>query len=214
MITGSEVAATKPGSDEWTTTYAIGADFCGIFTQDMNDLCRLAFLLTADPARAEQCFVSGLADCSAGNHVFKEWARSWARRAIIRNAVRLVAPRPVSANGLSDHRVSEYVPSEAGDQARLTLPEEMSAVLDLPTFERFIFVMSVLEGYSDQDCALLIGCTRKTMVAARVRAMQQIGRPAEVHGAQPAGAAPQAEGSHNGNSIVEIAIPERLATPA
>jgi hypothetical protein len=35
---------------------------------------------------------------------------------------------------------------------------EIAAVLDLGPFERFVYVMSVLEHYSDQDCSVLLGC--------------------------------------------------------
>src|SRR5258708_762714 len=74
--------------------YASRADFCRIFEEDMSGLYLLSFLLTADRKKAEQCFVSGLEDAADGNLVFKEWARSWARRAILQNAVRVVNPRP------------------------------------------------------------------------------------------------------------------------
>src|ERR1700729_3223426 len=69
------------------TPYASSADFCRIFDEDMNDLYLLSFLLTADRQKAEECFVSGLEDAVEGNPVFKEWARSWAKRKIIENAL-------------------------------------------------------------------------------------------------------------------------------
>jgi hypothetical protein len=34
----------------------------------------LSFLLTADLAKAEECFVSGLEDCIEGTYVFRDWA--------------------------------------------------------------------------------------------------------------------------------------------
>ena len=49
-------------------------------------------VLTADPEKAEQCFVAGLDDSIHGTPVFKEWARSWSKRMIIKNAIRLIAP--------------------------------------------------------------------------------------------------------------------------
>jgi DNA-directed RNA polymerase specialized sigma24 family protein len=47
--------------------------------------------------------------------------------------------------------------------------------------ERFAFVMSFCEGYSDHDCALLLGCMRADVAAARVRALQRIGKPEQIH---------------------------------
>ena len=49
---------------------------------------------TGSHEKAEQCFVAGIEDCAQGSSVSRQWARSWARRVIIRNAVRMIAPRP------------------------------------------------------------------------------------------------------------------------
>lgn len=173
------MATTRLNSEERTTRFTAGADFCRIFMEDMKGLYLLALILTADSAKAEQCFVSGLDDCAAGNQVFKEWARSWARRTIIRNAVRLVAPQPLSANGVPVPPVSNG--AQPAGETRSILQAEISVLFELGSFERFAFVMSVLEGYSDQDCALLLGCTRAAVIAARVQASQQIARDTEVH---------------------------------
>ena len=62
--------------------------------EDMVGLHRLAFLLTADHAKAEQCFVAGLEDSIRGNPVFRQWARAWSKRAIIQNAIKTIAPAP------------------------------------------------------------------------------------------------------------------------
>ena len=94
--------------------YAMRSDFCRIFEKDMNRLYLLSFLLTGDRTIAEQCFVGGLHIAQEGNQVFKEWAESWARRAIIQNATRMMRPRktadttnsmahPSSGNGVTEH---------------------------------------------------------------------------------------------------------------
>jgi DNA-directed RNA polymerase specialized sigma24 family protein len=168
--------------------------------EDMKGLYLLALMLTADPVKAERCFVSGLDDCAAENQVFKEWARSWARRAIIRNAVQLVAPQPLSANGVSVPLVSNRA-QPAGGETRSILQAEISVLFELGSFERFTFIMSVLEGYSDQDCALLLGCTRAAVIAARVRASQQIARDTEVRCAQQADAGSKAGRLRDNNSL-------------
>src|SRR6202011_6293916 len=80
------------------TQYASCADFQKIFEEEMSGLYLLSFLLTADREKAEQCFVSGLEDAVNGNPVFKEWARSWARRVIIQKAVRVIKPWPVEGS--------------------------------------------------------------------------------------------------------------------
>jgi DNA-directed RNA polymerase specialized sigma24 family protein len=154
-----------------TGEYASTADFERIFTEDMSGLYLLSLLLTGDRDRAEECFVAGIGESTKGNRVFKEWARSWARRTIIRSAIRLVGPRersgrttrdPASARGLN------YVP--------LALEAEVYAILELTSLERFVFVMSVLERYSDHDCSILLGCVQRDITAARARALQHLGR--------------------------------------
>jgi DNA-directed RNA polymerase specialized sigma24 family protein len=158
-----------------TTQYATQADFCQVFDQHMNSLYLLSFLLTADREKAEQCFVSGLEDSVEGNKVFREWARSWAGRMIIQNAVKMINPQPIARNsGL------QVVSINSNDKTLPTEPVEIAAVLALPSFDRFVFVMSVLERYSDQDCSVLLGCARRDVIAARTRALRQIGSAAEL----------------------------------
>ena len=190
------------------TVYATGSDFCRIFAEDMKNLYLLSLLLTADQEKAEQCFVSGFGDCSGQNHVFKEWARSWARRAIIQNAIRLIAP---AAQADGPEKPADF----ASHHPQPSVRAELSAVLALRPLERFAFVVSVLEGYRDQQCALLLGCTRKELIAARSRAMQQIAQSADVgrlrRAADVSGtaASPDQRGS-----ILEMAVPASLATSA
>jgi hypothetical protein len=151
--------------------YASSDDFQQIFEEDMSGLYLLSLLLTADRQKAEQCFVSGLEDAVEGNRVFKEWARSWARRAIIQNAVRVINPKSPERN----NRWSSD--SRNGNETKFPTerPVEIGAVLRLEPFERFVYVMSVLERYSDQHCSALLGCARWEVPAARIRALQQIG---------------------------------------
>src|SRR5271163_1925974 len=148
------------------TLYTTSGDFCRVFQEDMNGLYLLSFLLTADREKAEQCFVSGLEDSVNGSPVFKEWARSWARRAISHNAVRVINPRPTDEHAPPSLNSDGKTP--AGEEA------EIAAVLELGPFERFVYVMSVLEHYSDQDCLVLLGCALRDVIAARIRALQQI----------------------------------------
>jgi DNA-directed RNA polymerase specialized sigma24 family protein len=65
----------------------------------------------------------------------------------------------------------------------------LTPVLKLRAFERFVFVMSVLEGYSDQDCSILLGCSRRAVALARIRAAERIAGFAE-SGMSHAGASP------------------------
>jgi hypothetical protein len=143
------------------TQYATCADFCRIFYEETDRLYRLSFLLTADQEKAQHCLVSGLEDSVKGNPVLKESARTWARRTIIQSAVRVIHPRPNE-----EHTVSNF---GRYDKMPASEPPEFVAVLLLDAFERFVYVMSVLEHYSVHDCSLLLGCAQREVVAGRVR---------------------------------------------
>jgi DNA-directed RNA polymerase specialized sigma24 family protein len=144
------------------------ADFCQIFAEHMDSLYLLSLLLTADPEEAEQCFAAGLSDSVEGNPVFREWALSWAKRVIVQRAIQMVQP----ANKKS---------SAGNTQApEVEIAPRLSAIFQLDAFERFVFVMSVLEKYSHQDCSILLGCSRQAVVEARSRALEHLGAAVKI----------------------------------
>jgi hypothetical protein len=149
-----------------STLYASDGDFCRIFAEDMNSLHLLALLLTADSAKAEQCFVRGLEQCGESSRVFKEWAHSWARRRVVQNAIALTVPR-------SERHSNSGTRIENNNST--SLPSELSVILQLGSFDRFVFVMSVLESYSDHECALFLACSRADVATARARALWRLG---------------------------------------
>lgn len=181
--------------------YATVADFKRIFAEDVNSLYLLSLLLTGNPENAEQCFVEGIGESTKGNHVFKEWARSWARRTIIQSAIRLINPRQRSLTATwtaGGARVIDKVP--------IVLQDEVCAILDLAPFDRFVFVMSVLEHYSDNDCSLLLGCTKREIAMARPRAMQRLVSFLGLKDNNRVEADPE--------TAVELTIAQHFATPA
>jgi DNA-directed RNA polymerase specialized sigma24 family protein len=143
--------------------YAPGEDFQRVFTEDLDGLHQLSLLLTGDPEKAEQCFVAGLEDSVKAGAPFKEWAHSWAKRVIIKNAIRAVRPHPGATSS----------PVPASSENRST----MESVPALGDFERFVFVMSVLERYSEQECSVLLGCSLQDVRTARSQALKQLASP-------------------------------------
>jgi DNA-directed RNA polymerase specialized sigma24 family protein len=151
--------------------YATARDFCAIFTAHTDDLYQLAFLLTADHEKAERCFVAGLEESVEENHVFKDWAHSWAKRAILRNAIRELRPDPhASSSALA---LAPYISPVTSNQGMYF---DAGAILALETFERFVFAMSVLEQHSEHECSLLLGCSPRDIREARTRALAQLAR--------------------------------------
>jgi hypothetical protein len=192
------------------TLYTSTEDFCRVFQQDMNGLYLLSFLLTADREKAEQCFVSGFEDSVEGSPVFKEWAGSWARRAIIQNVVRAINPRPKTTAAPN--------PAFATNIGKtVTAPQHsaIDAVLALEPFDRFVYVMTVLERYSDHESAILLSCARRDVLAARIRAVLQLGGTMAAHYNQPAASGsehPALQQRHS--SLFELLFGHRLATSA
>lgn len=144
--------------EERVGTYATAADYCKIFAEEMDSLYLLAFLLTADKDKAEQCFVGGLGDCVERIGVFMEWARSSARLAIVKHAIRMIRPAAEEGKGFF---VSAQWPTTSGTS------NPFAVIVSLCAFERFVFVMSVLEGQSVEECQSLLRCSRQEVVMAR-----------------------------------------------
>src|SRR5437899_1088327 len=46
--------------------------------------------------------------------------------------------------------------------------------VQLEPLERFVFVMSILEGHTPQECSILLNCTKQDVAIAQVRALQQV----------------------------------------
>ena len=147
---------------ERATEYATCKDFREIFTEDMAGLHLLAYLLTADAAKAEECFVAGLEESMQGNQVFKQWARAWSKRAIIQSAVRMMSPELGKSN---------EVPAQPEEMPNNPL---LSLVVRWKPFERFVFVMSVLEGYSVRECSSLLGSRDHDVIATKSEVLQRL----------------------------------------
>lgn len=197
--------ASEKTSSQQLTPYATRTDFCQIFEKDMHSLYLLSYLLTVDQSLAERCFVRGLDDSAKGNPVFKEWAQAWARRRIIQNAIQMIRPLP-TGNKAADRNSDR-------DACAAMIPAEMAGILELPAFERFVFVMSVLEHYSDQECSLLLGCTRADVLAARTRALRQIGNAAESQRALMSSNSNEAQ-SDKSKSAIQLGVISPLAVSA
>ena len=152
--------------DERATTYATGADCWNILTDEMHSLYLLSFLLTADFDKAEQCFVSGMGECEEEIDVFMARAQAWARRTILKRAIRIVMPAPQRAD---DFSFACLKGSAASGKTNL-----FDAIVALNAFERFVYVMTVLERQSDDNCSALLRCSRRDVIIARELALERL----------------------------------------
>jgi len=150
------------------TNYATATDFCDLFKKEMGRYYLLALMLTGDANAAEKCFAAAVESSQSGG-VFSEWAHRWATHNIIKEAIRIVAP------------AQDTQPPERKAVRWNASPQQTMATLlgSLPALARFIYVMSVLEKYSDRECASFLGCALSEIRPARDRAVRQLGKMAE-----------------------------------
>ena len=146
-------------TDETETSYTSVTDFAEIFAEEMRSLYLLSFFLMANKDKAEQCFVGAFGDCVEGIDAFRNWSRQRARRATIKQATRMIGPAYKDTDDWSVDKVKEKSSAPKGSL--------FAAVISLQAFERFVFVMSVLERQSDGDCLSLLKCSRREIKIAR-----------------------------------------------
>ena len=150
--------------------YATSEDFYKILDEDLTHLYQVSFLLTGDQQKAERCFVACIEACADKNWVFRDWARPWTIRVVVENAIRELTPRPTRSN-------SSSLPSLRTRQS--TNPTgyfDAESLMGLPDFDRFVFVLRVLERYPENECALLLGSSRSQVREACTCAIKKLAR--------------------------------------
>jgi hypothetical protein len=156
-------------SNNEKSPYATGKDFEQLFAKETTDLLRLSLHLTADAEKAESCLILAMRDCFFRSTVLKDRVRIWARRMVIRNAVRLIWGTP---NDIGYDSALEFQ-LQANDYPLEELRESV-AILTLPGLDRLAFVICVLERYSILDCAVLLGKTPQEVHEAILRSSDQV----------------------------------------
>ena len=151
-------------------TFATPEDFQRLFAREMTDLFRLSLHLTADAEKAESCLIHAMRECFVNSVVHKQWALTWARRTVIRNAIRLILGKE---NGAASCEVASDFHLQPS-KYRIEELRDSLAILALPDFDRLVFVICVLERYSALDCALLLTRSPKAVNDARTRAISQV----------------------------------------
>ena len=160
--------------DEHATRYPTAIDVLKAFDEEMRSLYLLAFLLTADHDMAEKCLISAMGECGEGIGVFSDWVRSWSRRTVLKRAIQMIKPAP-------DHADKVYL-SDLKQSATPAEHNPFASILSLDAFERFVFVMSILEGHSDAECAVLLRCSRRDVIMARALAVKLQSSPHDLTG--------------------------------
>jgi hypothetical protein len=151
--------------EERATRYPTVADFLRTFNEEMHSLYLLSFLLTADHDKAEQCLVSAMGECVEGICVFTEGPCSWTRAAVLKHSIQMIKPAPEHIDRVSFITLKKSATPPGNNP--------FAAILLLDAFERFVFVMSILEDRSDEECAILLRCSRRDVMMARLLALKR-----------------------------------------
>jgi hypothetical protein len=159
--------------------YARKEEFVSLFERERVSLQKLALLLTAKPEAAKRCLILAFGECIASSSVSKEWVLSWTRRVVIRNAISLVIGSGgqsfVNSNDDADNGLIAFFPDDSPGATA-----ESESIFDLPEFDRFVFVICILERYSMHDCALLLGRSPRDIDAVRRRVINQAAQVSEL----------------------------------
>jgi hypothetical protein len=164
MIGSLHLLTHRRNSNE-ARSYATDNDFHQLFATEITEFLRLALQLTADAETAERCLILAMRDCIGRSNISRNFAQVWARRMVIRNAIRLVL-------GIDNDIACATEPEFhlQPNEYRMEELRESIAVLDLAEFDRMAFVICVLERLSILDCALLLRRSPKDVNDAIVRA--------------------------------------------
>jgi len=150
--------------------YATSKDFHKGLGEDLNRLYQLAFFLTGDHQKAERCFVAGIEACADENRVFREFTRARTIHLVVENAIRELTPRPTRS-------YSSSLPSfPTRESTSPTGYFDADTLLGLADFDRFVFVLRVLERYPENECALLLGSSRSQVREACTSAIKKLAR--------------------------------------
>jgi len=148
-----------------------------MWVDKMAELYLLAFMLTADKETAEQCMLDAVDEyLNSSAPSLIDWMRDKGRHAVIERAVQSLNPRV---------KASYCWTVPTGTRALRAPGHQPFAVMTaLGTFERFVYVLTVLEGYDEEECAGVLECRRSDVVAARKLSHQLVGL-GDAEGAAP-----------------------------
>ena len=153
------ISVSRSLNDPWHEDVSTSRDYANVLIGYMNSLYLLSFLVTGNMQAAEGCFGKALDEYVEARSGFVEWAQQHGRRAVLRHAVQTVTPVPRAAYSWSFDGTERSLVSAAH--------QPFAAITSLNPFERFVFVMSVIEGMCEEECAALLNCRVQDVAIGR-----------------------------------------------
>jgi hypothetical protein len=159
--------------------HASAAEIVVCFRDQRNLLHRLAFLITADEAIAEQAVAQACEITLQGNSPFRNWLLEWAKAETIARAISLQGLAIRACEAMYKERRCPHVDhlchlDSEGRAASLALILRMDAqkiIAELDPLCRAILVLRIAIRSSIQDCSLRLNVSRAVVLAANCLAM-------------------------------------------
>lgn len=118
----------------------------------------VAVVLTGDREKAQELILPTVDDIADSHTIFGEWLCIWAVRRVVTSCARHHVNELSKENGTSDCWRSKLIERSSVKLQNPPLSKErlQSALLRIPFFPRFVFLLRVLEGYPMPDVARIL----------------------------------------------------------
>ena len=128
----------------------------------------IALVLTGDEKKAARIVSSGIHDIADSGTVFGEWMCAWGIGVVIKACVALRTDELRKEEGSGEHWRAKAAEGSTIElqQAPLSTDRLRRALVLLPLFPRFVFVLRVLEGYSLSYVASILNVDKEACQAA------------------------------------------------
>src|SRR3974390_1565096 len=117
--------------------YATVDDVQKLFAAAMNDLFCLAFLLTANVDRAENCVIRSIRECMKSTRVLKENLQAWVRNSVIRHGIAIVTEFKADSPQGAQLDSIPLIPESS--QACVGTTDCSAGILELSSFDRLVY---------------------------------------------------------------------------
>jgi hypothetical protein len=159
--------------------HASPAEIVACFRDETELLDRLAFLITADRANAEQAVAQACETTLQGNSPFCDWLLEWAKVATITaalshqgNTIRMYEAMYKDRRCSHGEHISQLDDERRADSLALILQMDAQTIIaELDPLCRAILVLRIAIRSSIQDCSLRLNVSRAVVLAANCLAM-------------------------------------------
>lgn len=175
--------------------HASAAEIVTCFRDQRNLLDRLAFLITADEAIAEQAVAQACKITLQGNSPFRNWLLEWAKAATIAGAISLQGDAIRMCEATYNDRRCPHVEHQcqfdderrAASLALILQMDTRKIIAELDPLCRTILVLRIAIRSSIQDCSLRLNVSRAAVLAANCQAMTWLAPLEDAHDYQICG---------------------------